>query len=80
MNQSDLTFEVILQGPDGTHRLATPEEHEWWCPFGIQIELIRLDTQSRKSSAASSSRKSCKMLHEFEFAYLELLLTLVSLV
>ena len=53
---------MIIQGSDGIARLATPEDHEWWCPFGIQIELIRLDTQSRKSSA--SSRKSCKIMSD----------------
>ena len=55
------TFKVIIQGADGILRLATPEEHEAWCPFGIQIEMIRLETQSRKSSATNLSRKSsCK--------------------
>jgi len=49
---------VIIKGSDGNFRLATPDEHEWWCPFGIQVELVRLDTESRKSSA--SSRKSSK--------------------
>ena len=69
------TFKVIIQGADGILRLATPEEHEAWCPFGIQIEMIRLDTQSRKSSATNLSRKSsCKpdcnlelYTHEFFF-------------
>ena len=57
------TFKVIIQGADGILRLATPEEHEAWCPFGIQIEMIRLETQSRKSSATNLSRKSsCKPL------------------
>ena len=66
---------VIIKGSDGNFRLATPDEHEWWCPFGIQVELVRLDTESRKSSA--SSRKSCKIirvLHEvfllFIFSFL----------
>ena len=56
------TFKVIIQGADGILRLATPEEHEAWCPFGIQIEMIRLETQSRKSSATNLSyrKSSCK--------------------
>ena len=50
--------------------MGTPDDHEWWCPFGIQVEIIKLNSGknsanssvinmgSRKSS--SSSRKHCK--------------------
>lgn len=40
----------------------TPDDHEWWCPYGIQIEIVPLPENnsnnggSRKSS--TSSRKS----------------------
>ena len=39
----------------------TPDDHEWWCPYGIQIEIVPLPESnngggSRKSS--TSSRKS----------------------
>ncbi|XP_059089195.1 microtubule-actin cross-linking factor 1-like isoform X2 [Tigriopus californicus] len=46
--------------------LETPDEHEWWCPFGIQVEIIRMNStgslsggnESRKAS--TNSRKSSK--------------------
>ncbi len=24
----------------GVPDLSTPEEHEWWCPFGMQVEVV----------------------------------------
>ena len=29
---------VIHDCPD----LTTPEEHEWWCPFGLNVEIVRV--------------------------------------
>ena len=49
---------VVIHGvPD----LTTPEEHEWWCPFGVQVEIVMLpENGSRKSSASAGRKKSCK--------------------
>ena len=45
---------------------ASNNEHEWWCPYGIQIEIFKLpqkDSNTEGSTAANSrphSRKSSK--------------------
>ena len=35
-------------------------EHEWWCPYGIQIEIFKLDgtTSSQGTNSRPHSRKS----------------------
>ena len=40
----------------------TPDDHEWWCPYGIQIEIIPLPENggSRKSSASSRKTSQSK--------------------
>ena len=50
----------------GVPDLTTPEEHEWWCPFGVQVEIVMLpENGSRKSSAsAGRKKKSCKRKKE----------------
>ena len=37
----------------------TPDDHEWWCPYGIQIEIIPLqENGSSRKTSTSSSRKA----------------------
>ena len=48
---------VVIHGvPD----LTTPEEHEWWCPFGVQVEIVMLPDANASRKSSSSSRKRCK--------------------
>ena len=45
----------------------TPDDHEWWCPYGIQIEIVPLPESnsnnggSRKSSTSSRKSSQSKM-------------------
>ena len=53
------------------HRLTpkTPDEHEWWCPYGIQIEIIPLpENGSSRKSSTSSSRKTSHSKLEISFS------------
>ena len=36
----------------------TPDDHEWWCPYGIQIEIIPLPENGSSRKSSTSSRKS----------------------
>ncbi len=38
-------YPVVIHGvPD----LQTPEEHEWWCPFGMQVEVVGTSPSSQQ--------------------------------
>ena len=36
----------------------TPDDHEWWCPYGIQIEIVPLPENGSSRKSSTSSRKS----------------------
>ena len=60
-SSSPLRFAAAAVVIHGVPDLTTPEEHEWWCPFGVQVEIVMLpENGSRKSSASAGRKKSCK--------------------
>ena len=41
----------------------TPDDHEWWCPYGIQIEIVPLPESNNGGGSRKSSTSSRKSSH-----------------